>query len=126
MVRHSILERIFNELADIRRRLDQMEKTLLSWRPQPIQASESMLLLLPDHLRKTYLAVASQGECNATDVSILTGRARAIESLYLNNLVTAGWLLKRKKGRTVVFHLSAEEVEHKPQEKRERLVVGLF
>ena len=71
--------------------------------PQPLRISESMLLSLPDNLRKTYLIVASEGECSATRVSDLSGRSRAIESSYLNQLVRMDWLTKRRSSKTLNF-----------------------
>lgn len=97
------LDRIFEELLDIRHRLDDIERMFSSQRPQPIHVSESMLLSLPDNLRKTYLVVASEGECNATRVSDLSGRSRAIESSYLNQLVRMDWLTKRRSSKTLQF-----------------------
>jgi len=97
------LDRIFQELIDIRHRLDDIERMFSNQRPQPIHISESMLLSLPDNLRKTYLIVTSEGECNATQVSGLSGRSRAIESSYLNQLVRMGWLTKHRSSKTLQF-----------------------
>lgn len=102
------LDRIFQELVDIRRRLDDIERMFSSQRPRPIQVSESMLLSLPDNLRKTYLIVASEGDCSATRVSDLTGRSRAIESSYLNQLVRMGWLTKSRNSKTLHFRTVEE------------------
>ena len=97
------LDRIFQELVDIRHRLDDIERMFANERPQPLNISESMLLSLPDNLRKTYLIVVSEGECSATRVSGLSGRSRAIESSYLNQLVRMGWLMKRRSSKTLQF-----------------------
>jgi DNA-binding MarR family transcriptional regulator len=97
------LDRIFQELLDIRHRLDDIERMFSNWDPQPLNISESKLLSLPDNLRKTYLIVASEGECSATHVSGLTGRSRAIESSYLNQLVRMGWLTRRRNSKTLHF-----------------------
>jgi hypothetical protein len=97
------LDRIFQELLDIRHRLDDIERMFANQRPQPLQVSESLLLSLPDNLRKTYVIVMSEGECSATRVSDLSGRSRAIESSYLNQLVRMGWLTKRRSSKTLHF-----------------------
>lgn len=97
------LDRIFQELIDIRHRLDDIERMFSNQRPQPLRISESKLLSLPDNLRKTYLIVASEGECSATRVSDLSGRSRAIESSYLNQLVRMGWLTKHRNSKTLQF-----------------------
>ncbi len=60
---------------------------------------------LPDHLRKTYMAVVSRGECSATTVSTVTGRGRAIESNYLNQLSRMCWLRKRRISKTTHFRV---------------------
>jgi hypothetical protein len=82
-----------------------------NWNPQPLHISESDLFSLPDNLRKTYLIVASEGECNATQVSDLTGRSRAIESSYLNQLVRMGCLAKRRNSKTLHFYILSSTKE---------------
>ncbi len=64
-----------------------------------------VLLLLPDHQRKTFEAMTKLKEASAEQVASETKRARAIESAYLNQLVQMGYLEKRKKGRVVYFYL---------------------
>jgi hypothetical protein len=103
MVRRSILDQIFREMLNIRHRLDELENSFSNWNPQPVAVSESKLISLPDHLRQTYMVVASKGECSATLVSNLTGRCRAIESNYLNQLSRMGWVNKRRVSKTTHF-----------------------
>jgi len=105
MVRRSAFDRILREMQEIRYRLDDIEKSISRWNPQPLEISESELLSLPDHLRRTYLTVASKGESNATEVANLTGHCRAIESNYLNQLVRIGWLTKRRDLKRIHFRL---------------------
>ena len=107
------LDRIFQELIDIRHRLDDIERRFSNWNPQPLDVdiSESGLLSLPDNIRKTYLIVVSKGECSATQVSNLTGRSRAIESSYLNQLVRMGWLIKRRNSKTLRFRALSSSTE---------------
>lgn len=66
------------------------------------------LLSLPDHLRKTAMAIASLGEATATEVAKETERVRAVESDYLNQLVSLGHVKKKRKGRDVYFYLEEE------------------
>jgi len=108
MVRRSVLESIFREMVNIRQRLDDIENSFSSWKPQPVDLPESELIALPDHLRKTFVVVSSKGECSAVQVSNLTGRCRAIESNYLNQLSRMGWLNKRRISKTVQFRLMSE------------------
>jgi ArsR family transcriptional regulator, lead/cadmium/zinc/bismuth-responsive transcriptional repressor len=103
MVRRSILEQIFKEMMNMRQRLDNIENNFSSWNPQPVEVPESSLIALPDHLRKTYIVVATRGECDAVQVSNRTGRCRAIESNYLNQLLRMGWVSKRRISKTVHF-----------------------
>lgn len=61
------------------------------------------LLDLPDHLRRTALAIIELGRATASEVAAKTGRARAIESHYLNELVRLG-SVRREGGRPVYFY----------------------
>ncbi len=118
MVRRSAFDRIIQEMIQIRYRLDDIEAALSKWKPRPLEISESELLSLTDHLRKTYMAVMSKGECNATEVSNLTGRCRAMESNYLNQLVRMGWLSKDRDSKTTRFRLISRNVlKERPQQK---------
>jgi hypothetical protein len=90
-------------MQNIRFRLDDLENSMSNWNPKPMEISESKLISLPDHLRQTYMVVVSKGECGATHVSNRTGRCRAIESNYLNQLARMGWLNKRRISKTAFF-----------------------
>jgi hypothetical protein len=111
-------------MLTIRYRLDDLEKNLSSWNPKPVEYSDLKLLLLPDHLRKTYMIVASRGECDATVASNLTGRCRAIESNYLNQLARMGWLNKRRVSKTINFRPVSDKIEIKAStaKKMEKIV----
>ena len=107
-----MLESIFKEMMNIRQRLDDIENNFSGWKPQPMDLPESELIALPDHLRKSFVIVSSKGECSAVQVSNLTGRCRAIESNYLNQLSRMGWLDKRRISKTVHFRpMSQKEVK---------------
>ncbi len=110
MVRRSILDQIFKEMQNIRFRLDELENSMSNWNPQPVAVAESKLIALPDHLRQTYMVVASKGECNATVVSNQTGRCRAIESNYMNQLSRMGWLNKRRVSKNIHFRPVSDNV----------------
>ena len=66
------------------------------------------LLSLPDHLRKTAIAICKLDHATAEDVSKQTRRARAVESAYLNQLVLMGYLKKERKGRKAYFYVDKE------------------
>jgi hypothetical protein len=126
MVRRSAFDRIFQEIQQIRYRLDDIETALSNWNPPPLDISESKLLSLPDNLRKTYVAVASKGDCSATQVCNLTGRSRAIESSYLNQLTRMGWLTKRRDSKTVHFGLiSGKMLEEQGQFHYDQKPLGI-
>jgi len=110
LVRRSAFDRILQEMQQIRYRLDDIEVALSAWKPPPLEISESDLLMLPDHLRKSYMTVVSKGECSATEVSNLTGRCRAMESNYLNQLARMGWLTKHRDSKTARFRLISRKV----------------
>jgi len=63
------------------------------------------LLSLPDHLRQTAMVVSTKGSVDAEDVAKETGRTRAAESDYLNQLVKMGYISRKRVGRTVYFHV---------------------
>lgn len=54
-------------------------------------------MALPDHLRKTMLALAKLVEARADEVAEITQRTRAIESGYLNQLVRLGYVKKIRR-----------------------------
>jgi len=63
------------------------------------------LLSMPDHLRKTAMAVCRLGRATADEIAQQTHRARAVESAYLNQLVIMGYVKKERKGRKAYFHI---------------------
>jgi hypothetical protein len=73
--------------------------------PEGIPLDVTTLLSLPDHLRKSAMALSSLGEATATDLSKETSRVRAVESDYLNQLVSMGLIKKKRKGRDVYFYM---------------------
>jgi len=91
MTVEELLQQILDEL-----RLQRKEKQ------SPARYDWNILLSLPDHLRKTALALALQGLATATDIANITHRARAVECLYLNHLVMRG-LATRTGNKPVYF-----------------------
>lgn len=73
--------------------------------PEDLPLDVTTLLSLPDHLRKSALALSTLGEGTATDLSKETSRVRAVESDYLNQLVSMGLIKKKRKGRDVYFYV---------------------
>ncbi|MEM3731881.1 MAG: zinc-ribbon domain-containing protein [Candidatus Bathyarchaeia archaeon] len=50
-------------------------------------------------------AIVTLGEATALEVSRKTGRSRAAESDYLNQLADRGFLKKTRRGREVIFQV---------------------
>jgi len=90
------------------RRRSSKKKTTNNLAPSPeylegLTLSPSTLLTLPDHLRKTAVILCQLGEATAADVASRSGRARAAESDYLNQLARMGVVRKKRKGRESCF-----------------------
>ncbi len=66
------------------------------------------LLSMPDHLRKTAMAICRCARATAEEIAGQTSRARAVESAYLNQLVIMGYLKKERKGRKAYFFIDRE------------------
>jgi len=66
------------------------------------------LLSMPDHLRKTAMAICRCDRATAEEIADQTSRARAVESAYLNQLVIMGYLKKERKGRKAYFYVDKE------------------
>ncbi|MCX8204958.1 MAG: transcriptional regulator [Candidatus Nezhaarchaeota archaeon] len=99
------LDKIHSKLAEIvEGQKELIERLGRSVEEEGLKALDVLSLLeLPDHLRKTAMALSKIGEGTASEVAGLTGRERAIESSYLNQLVRMGYVKKRRAGRKVVF-----------------------
>lgn len=95
------LERIANSQTLLLESLSKSESEEAKKLPLDVDA----LLTLPDHLRKTAMAVGELGSATADQVAAQTGRSRAAESDYMNQLVKMGYLKKERKGRTVFFSI---------------------
>jgi hypothetical protein len=65
--------------------------------------SPSILLSLPDHLRRTAIILCNLKEASANEIAARSGRVRAAESDYLNQLVRMGIIKKKRKGRESYF-----------------------
>lgn len=71
----------------------------------------SALLEFPDHLRKTIRAVLELGTGTAEQVSEKTGRSRSLESTYLNQLCTMGYLIRERRGQLVHYKADFKKAE---------------
>lgn len=109
-----LLRRINRNMEQVSRKLDrliELQRTSPGGQlsrptvnlPEELPLDVTTLLSLPDHLRKSAMGLATLGEATATDLSRETGRVRAVESDYLNQLVSMGLIKKKRKGRDVYF-----------------------
>ena len=57
------------------------------------------VLEFPKHLQVSILALLKLGSCTASEVAAATGKARAVESAYLNQLVVMRITRKERKER---------------------------
>ncbi len=99
------LDRIYNKLVELATEQHKVTEKLKGAIEEvaPKALDVVALLKLPDHLRKTALALDKLGEGTADDVAKVTGRKRAIESAYLNQLARMGYVIKKRVGKKVVF-----------------------
>ena len=110
-----LLKEISAGIGDLGKKLDRLiELQHKHVRKGGLEGSESVATLpfdvdsivtLPDHLTKTAMVIARLERGTALDVSKETGRARAAESDYLNQLVSMGYLKKKRSMRKVVFYV---------------------
>jgi DNA-binding MarR family transcriptional regulator len=72
------------------------------------------ILEFPKHLQVSILTLLKLGPSTASDVAALTGKARANESAYLNQLVTLKVVRKERRehrGRKVFFSVDLEALD---------------
>lgn len=98
----SLLKEIRDILRGVDRKLNRLEVTQYSTRLGFVPGT---LTSLPEHLRRTMETVATSGEATATEVSERTGRSRAAESDYLNQLADRGFLKKQRRGKEMMFQV---------------------
>lgn len=93
------------KLKKIEKRLELVEKRIKVL--ENLAFTNKQLLGLPYHLLTTFLTVYKLGKSvTASDVSYETKKRRAVESAYLNQLVTMGYLKKNKKYRKAYFEIN--------------------
>jgi len=99
-----VVSRKLDKLIEVERSSARLSRPTIDV-PEGTPLDVTTLLSLPDHLRKSALALSSLGEATATDLSKETSRVRAVESDYLNQLVSMGLIKKKRKGRDVYFYI---------------------
>jgi hypothetical protein len=69
------------------------------------------ILEFPKHLQTTIVTLLKLGLATASEVSGSTGKARAVESAYLNQLVVMRVARKERKGRKAFFSIDMEALD---------------
>ena len=69
------------------------------------------VLELPKHLQTTIVALLKLGRATAEQVADVTGKARAVESSYLNQLLVMRIARKNLKGRRAFFEVHLEALD---------------
>jgi hypothetical protein len=69
------------------------------------------VLEFPKHLQITILTLLRLGRANAEDVASVTGKCRAVESAYLNQLVVMKIVSKSRSGRKAYFQVVPEALD---------------
>jgi predicted transcriptional regulator len=100
-----LISRKLDRLIEVQRAPSGQMLRAASPLPEDMPLDVTTLLSLPDHLRKSALALSTLREATATELSKETGRVRAVESDYLNQLVSMGLVKKKRKGRDVYFYV---------------------
>jgi len=107
----ALLEKIDGRLKVVDEKIERLAERLGSsgmakpLTPRTMALDAETLLSLPDHLRETAISICKFGEATATKIAEDTGRARAAESDYLNQLVAMNYLGKKRVERQVVFYV---------------------
>ncbi len=91
--------------------IDLLQQQTLQIQTQDIQTS--VLLDIPDHMRKSLIKLMEKGEATAEEISDETARSRSLESAYLNSLANWGYVKKNRKGQLVYYSPNFEKLIEK-------------
>jgi hypothetical protein len=69
------------------------------------------VLKFPKHLQVSLTSLLKIGSATAEQVAVVTGKARAVESSYLNQLALMHIVKKEHHGRTVFFSVNLEALD---------------
>ncbi len=100
-----LVRRLEGRIENLEREIAELKSASRPVRDQSLKYRLGVadLLELPDHLRKTMIAVAETGQATAQELAEKTGRVRNLESSYLNQLERMGLIERFRKGRKVYF-----------------------
>jgi DNA-binding transcriptional ArsR family regulator len=100
-----------NRLENLEKRLEYLETSLYKIEKR-VKILEALSLTykqvsgLPNHLLTTLITIYKLGPTTASQVADETKKERAVESAYLNQLATMGYLRKERKGKKVHFEIN--------------------
>jgi len=106
----SLLEKIDERLMILDEKIERISErvnsgiTVKTSEPRGSLDAET-LLSLPNHLRRTAISICRLGEATAARIAKETGRSRAAESDYLNQLVARDYVGRKRIDRKVVFYV---------------------
>jgi hypothetical protein len=87
--------RLNNKLNDVEKLLNSVLNIITT--PVKLTQNEHLMLRsLPNHLIRTYFILQELGSARANQIALITGKARAIESHYLCQLTTMGYVTKKR------------------------------
>ena len=69
------------------------------------------VLKFPKHLQVSLTSLLKLGLASADQVAAVTGKARAVESSYLNQLTVMHLVQKEHRSRTVFFRVDLEALD---------------
>ena len=91
--------------------IDLLQQQTFQIQTQDIQTS--VLLEIPDHMRKSLITLMEKREATAEEISDETERSRSLESAYLNSLTNWGYVKKNRKGQLVYYYPNFERLTQK-------------
>lgn len=94
-----------DSLATMYKHLDLREKK------QEVEFLKKKILELPQYQKKSLVELVKIGSASADEIAKTTGRSRAIESLYLNELAKLKLLSKERKSGKMIFTSSPLIIE---------------
>ncbi|MFQ6076751.1 MAG: helix-turn-helix domain-containing protein [Candidatus Bathyarchaeia archaeon] len=101
MGRQSSVDTVLKKMDGVVKELWALERSMRRLETDSLELKASTTLSRA--LAKTFQALSEEGGMTAREVSTLTHRSRAMESLYLNQLSALGLVEKTRRGRRYYF-----------------------
>jgi hypothetical protein len=106
-------KQVIKLIRSLDRKLDRVLKAVEPPKPSQTKSglTDTEILRLQPRLQPTASALREVRRGTAEDISQITRRGRAIESLYLNELVQIGMATKEREGRITCFSLTGRQTQ---------------